>query len=414
MQRHRRNTVLPCCLAAVCVAGCQLGPTALSMSRIQYNKVIQKTAGEELLLNLVRLKYREQVSFLQVGSVSAQFVFEGAADITGTLREDVGLSRGNPNMLEIGGGVGYTERPTITYSPLSGQDFAERVLSPINLKIIALLIDSGWRIDRVLRLTVGDINGLDNAGMASGPTPKIAPTYRGFLRAIELLRALQKDKRLHFHYEDRHQDISDPIPASLMTADAVVKSAEAGTRFRLTSDRESYVLTRDKLKLFLRFDDTAESEHADELRALLELSPLLMEYELASADRVKGGVRDESGHLTQVALDTRSLLGSMFFLSQGVEAPEAHAEANLITTTLNSDGTPFDWKQVVGELMTVHSQRTRPRQAAVAVKHMGYWFYIADDDLNSKSTFSLLGQIFALRAGGGKGAVPTLTLDVGG
>lgn len=407
--------LLVCCLVAAWATGCQLGPAALRIGHARYNDAIRTTTSEELLLNLVRLKYREAPVFLEIGTVSAQFVFDQSADTTGTFTEDVGAQRGNPMAFEFGAGVGYSERPTITYAPLAGEDFVQRLLSPIDVETLVLLAHSGWRVDRIVRMIVQSINGLDNAGMASGPTPSIAPTYQEFVQAAKLLTVAQRSKRLLLEYENRSTEISDPIPASMMTAEALVKSAEAGARFRATSDGEAFVLTRETQKLILRFAQVGEKSAAmAKLRSLLDLEPSEMEFDLVTARTTRGGARNDAGKRTQVAVNMRSLLGAMFFLSQGIETPKAHAEANLVTTTLNADGSPFDWQQVVGDLMMVHAKRTYPRHAAVAVQHRGYWFYIKDDDLNSKSTFALLGQIFALRAGAAKGVAPTLTLNVGG
>jgi hypothetical protein len=45
---------------------------------------------------------------------------------------------------------------------------------------------------------------------------------------------------------------------------------------------------------------------------------------------------------------------------------------------------------------------------------MGIWFYIADGDQTSKSTFLLLGNLFRLQAGDVEDVKPVLTLPVGG
>lgn len=44
----------------------------------------------------------------------------------------------------------------------------------------------------------------------------------------------------------------------------------------------------------------------------------------------------------------------------------------------------------------------------------GSWFYIDDSDLDSKSTFSMLMQLFALQSGNSDGMTPVLTIPVGG
>jgi hypothetical protein len=82
--------------------------------------------------------------------------------------------------------------------------------------------------------------------------------------------------------------------------------------------------------------------------------------------------------------------------------------------TKDEQGQPFDWSRLTGKVMAVHSQKERPASAAVAVQHRGWWFYIADNDTNSKITFSLLNTLFQLQATTGAGKSPLLTLPVGG
>ena len=50
---------------------------------------------------------------------------------------------------------------------------------------------------------------------------------------------------------------------------------------------------------------------------------------------------------------------------------------------------------------------------AVKIKYRGAWFSIADNDLNSKSTFTMLTQLGALQAGGSPTTSPVLTLPIG-
>ena len=66
---------------------------------------------------------------------------------------------------------------------------------------------------------------------------------------------------------------------------------------------------------------------------------------------------------------------------------------------------------MTGDLFCVRVQRYRPRHAAVAVPYRGYWFYVDETDLDSKSTFNLLLELFNLeiRAGGGA-QLPLITI----
>ena len=147
--------------AIVALGGCVLGPTALQVSRVRYNEVIQQTRTEQMLLNLVRLQYREEPLFLDVGSVATQFTFAEAAGLGADINE--GPTSFNPDSLGLNFDVGVEEKPTITLTPLQGRDFVTRLLAPLQPEVIMLLSRTGWRVDRVLRLTVQGMNGLENA-----------------------------------------------------------------------------------------------------------------------------------------------------------------------------------------------------------------------------------------------------------
>ena len=53
--------------AALLMCGCTLGPRQIHHSRLKYNTAVQQTFQEEILLNLVRLKYREIPEFVSIG-----------------------------------------------------------------------------------------------------------------------------------------------------------------------------------------------------------------------------------------------------------------------------------------------------------------------------------------------------------
>ena len=91
---------LPCrelhlrCLALASlfgVAGCQMGPDVLKVGHAKYNDAIRQILSEQMLRNIVRLRYTDVPVFLQITSISSQFVFEHSGSISGTLTENVGL-----------------------------------------------------------------------------------------------------------------------------------------------------------------------------------------------------------------------------------------------------------------------------------------------------------------------------------
>jgi hypothetical protein len=401
-------------LLEACLCGCAMGPTALRASRMPYNQVIQHTTNEQFLLNLVRLQYREAPLFLEVGSIAAQFTFSESANITGTLNENVGVAPLNPDVLQLGGQIAFQDNPTITFAPLQGGDFAQRPMTPVTLDTIATLARSGWSIERVMRLTVQGMNGLGNASRASGPTPDEAPAYAPFVRAAELFRDLQFKGMLQIGYEPRKTMLSEPLPAEEVTPTDAIEAAKHGYRFEPADDGR-LVLTGTIEQLVWRIPPAAaDTAEVSGLIELLGLVPGRECYEVR-ATTGEGLPAALAGKRDTLDVSKRSLLGTFFLLSRAVEVPYRHRDAGLVTTTHDEAGQPFDWTRVTGDLLRVHSQAMPPRNPAVAVRYMGWWFYVDNSDLTSKSTLALLGQLFALQAGREvAGGAPVLTLPVGG
>ena len=51
-------------------------------------------------------------------------------------------------------GAIYTDNPTITYQPLQGEEFLEKLMAPIPVEAMMRLTQSGWSISRVFRIAV--------------------------------------------------------------------------------------------------------------------------------------------------------------------------------------------------------------------------------------------------------------------
>jgi len=337
------------------VAGCTShGPAAVQGSRTDYNVVLRKTDDEQMLLNLVRLRYRDRALFLEVSALNTQFTFTGAVNS----RVDVG----DDDVTGIGGSVSVEESPTITYTPLQGADFVQRVLSPISMEMLFLLDTSGWSSERLFRMLVDEMNGVENATGANGPTPSQAPEFEDFKRLTQLLRKLE------------------------------LKNLVAGAIYQGTPviDFEPDALSRPEYQ---------------EITQILGLKPDIRIYPVTES--VRGGTAES------INLRFRSFSGVMYFLSNSVDVPEADVAAGRVTVTRDAAGNEFDWHRVTENLMRIHSSSTPPENAAVSVRYRNNWFYIDDSDLDSKSTFSLLGAVFSLQAGDAKGIAPVLTIPVG-
>ncbi len=354
MRRYRWFLLLVVWLVSACGT---LGGKALRGSSISFNKALQQALSEQMLLNLVRVRYGETPVFVEVTSVSSQY------SSSGSLSAGASLQAG-PESYSLGLGFSYAVRPTFTFVPLQGEEFAKRLLSPIPIEHLVILLNSGWRVDRVLRICVQGMNGIPNAPTASGPTPSKKPRYERFLSLVKDMEVLRKRGLLKFTYLEREG-----------SARPVMWVAEEARR-------------------------TQEWKRISEA---LGLRPAPY-YFLVS---VYGKTEPNA-----VSVETRSLIGVLFYLSHGIEVPKEHLDSGAAVRTYTENGTEFSWDEMLGDIFRVRVSKGLPRDALVAIRHRGWWFYISDEDASTKSTFVLLQQLFALEASKGKALSPLLTLPI--
>jgi hypothetical protein len=368
----RRGQVLSvfCLSLLLAVSGCaSLGAQAMKGERTLLNTSLQQTNDEQLLINLVRFRYGDTPAFLQVSSISSQL----ALDVGISAGAELESSKPNRDLLLFGASAGYATRPTLSYVPLQGNEFIQQLLTPLTTEKILLLYRSGWHIKRLFTICVQGMNGLKNAPRASGPTPGRAPEHEDFSKAVGLLRELER--------KDLVSLVHLP-PAS----------------------------GKDPARVVLHIDPKAHAlPETRALITLLNLSPNRPYYPLVYTQL-------QETHLTPVdviEIDTRSLLGVMFLLSNGVQAPDQEVKEGRVKVTFMESGHPFDWKAVLGDYLKVYVKSEMPVDTQLRVNYRGHWFYIDDTDMESKSTFTFLSQIFSLQAGKAEGIVPVLTLPVG-
>lgn len=349
------------------LTGCQsyFGPSALRNTHPAYTQAIVTSLNQEMLLNLVRLKYRDQPYFLRVSSVTAAMNFSG----------NLGLStqaNGGIQFLQPNVGIGYEDNPTLSYSPLQGEDFLKSIMSPISLEAILVMTQSGWSIERVFGICVERINNLFNAAKASGPTPALEPDYKDFKQTLSLLGIIQSYGDMEIGPEKNRQN--DVVDLVMLFKTRYVKPDVLAKLSNLLDIEQKKGTAAGRVRISNNFVD---------------LQP------------------------DQLTIRTRSISSILFYLSQNIEIPKAHREAGLVTITKTQSGTVFDWNDTpAGAIFKIKSSESEPENAYLSVPYRGYWFYIDDNDLQSKSTFMLLSQLFDLQAGQTKFNGPTLTLPI--
>ena len=344
------------CLAALAVtAGCShLGPGTIPVDRYDYSASIADSWKQQTLLNIVKLRYMDLPVFVDVASIVAGYSVQAGVSLNGTLSSDKAIQG---NYLAAGGQAVYTDRPTITYVPMTGEKFLRGLITPIDPKNIFFMLQSGYAADFILGLTVESINGVRNRSTAGGAVREADPE---FIRALQLLREVQA--------------------AGAMGMQVEVNKSSGSTGV-----------------VFFRRDDVSAEivAKAAEARRLLKLPADLQKFTLQYSSG-----RGAEGEL---AVNSRSLLQIMAAFSSYMEVPEAHLKDHRALPA-------FDEPQSGPQAICIHSAKDKPKEAFAAVNYRDHWFWVDDRDWRTKRALTAVMFFFTLADTGDNEKLPLITI----
>ena len=376
------------------LSACSLyGPTLTPVSHVAYNEALQQSEQREVLLNLVRLRYIDRPEFLAISSISSQMQFQAQASLAGSFGDDQAAST---RLVVPGAVVGYSESPTVIFSPQGGEEFIRRLVSPVDLDSLYLLTRYGWSLDRTLRLIVEDLNGIRNVSTREALTPEDTASLRQFNQIVDAMQSLYERRLIEVDVTERWLSISERIPSDRVSPDDLLKAAAEGYRYDYDAESATYALEQQARRYVLRIaPNAAATPELGSLLASLGLRADQASYEIDSAES------PETPPGSAVTIRTRSMLASMVYLSTGVVVPESDPLGAILGSSS------------LDELFRVVSSEEPPDDAFVAVPYRGRWYHIEADDLESRRTFGLLASLIRLEiSAGGAQNVPVLTLPL--
>lgn len=116
------------------ITGCShLGPGTVATDRFDYSSAIADSWKQQTLLNIVKLRYMDLPVFVDVASIVSGYSMETAVTAGKTWPETSALGG---SVASLGGSARFTDRPTITYVPLTGEKFMRGLITPIDPKHI--------------------------------------------------------------------------------------------------------------------------------------------------------------------------------------------------------------------------------------------------------------------------------------
>ena len=348
------------------VTGCtSIGPNSVPRDRFDYNQAISDSWKEQTLLNIVKLRYADMPLFVEVASIVSGYTLESSVNLGAKVFDGGSAAEfGTANSATIGGSGKYTDRPTITYAPITGSNFNKTFMTPIPPSAVLFMIQAGWPAELVLPITVDAING-QRAQRSSGLGKRSGE--ESFYRVVELFKVLQSGGAM-------------------------------GMRVTKTDSMQ------DSTVIVIRQQNVSAeiSAAAEELANLLDIRRGASEYTISFGEVARND--------TELAMLTRSTLAIMVELASQVRVPAIHVEEGRTMSSL-TDGESADTEQ--RRLIDIRSGVERPTDDFVAVKYREHWFWIDDRDFKSKRVFAYLMLLFSLTESGGKEGLPLVTIPAG-
>jgi hypothetical protein len=344
------------------LSGCaSIGPATVARDRFDYISAISESWKAQMLLNLVKLRYADAPVFLDVASVITQTGVQGTVAVSGSWWQNL-LQLPFTSSVGVSAAGTYGEKPTVTYSPLSGERFARSLLTPIPPAAVLSFLQAGYPVEVVLRLAVNSINGIHGP---SGYGPRAREADPEFFPLVEKLRDIQQ-------------------------------SGQIGLRVKKSGDQVASLL------VFSKKPNPAIDAERDEVRKLLGLDPQADEFNV-----VYGSV---AANDHEIALLTRSVLEILTDLSSYIEVPVASVEQK---RTFPSPAPEIVNGAPVPALIRILSSSQKPDDAFSAVPYRQEWYWIDDKDFASKRLFSFIMFLFTLTDTVDKQGAPIITIPAG-
>jgi hypothetical protein len=410
LHRSRLRLLVMIALLAIACPGCALGPCVLERTRLRYNEAVKTTTEEQLLLNVVRLRYIDNFASLAITDIVDQ------QELSASAQELPFFSSGGnaiyrfimlPQAMFSG-----ASRPTLSFTPQDDEDFTRRLFFQPRLDIIASLAHTTWPVSTDFRVLLDAVNRVPNAKRVGGA--QVPPIYAEFLTGIRALQRLEDRELMVLDTEEHADKVSTPVKGDLGTLAAALDAAKSGMEYR-KDDQGRWTAVRRSIHHYMHFGDVEGDPDFLTFCECFHLNPRLRKFELTSGevDPFLANVPKEG--LDVLDLDTRCFFQVLLFVANGVHVPPEHVTKGIAPVIIGPDGLSFDWDPVLEGLFKVCWAKGKkpPPCAHVAVCYKGYWFYIDELDQETKATFSLLVELSRLELGSKKApASPALALPL--
>ncbi len=318
----------------------------------------------------------------------------------------------------VGGGVSFSDSPTITITPRQGEDIARQLHEPLAVSVVADLVAAGYPIDVIVELLVQGINNLHGPSLRYDTFRAGSAEWREAIGLIRKFSDAGSFQISRFRWNDPYTDFGYPAAAitpemwitTLSTGARRWKSYDGGQSFQFTSHEMAPAAWLD--------EEVRRSADGMRLLELLNIQPDVQKrlWLLEPARVVEGPDLEDAPETRRptLKLRMRSLYNVISLYSYVVEAPPAdEAEGRATDLTAFRECVARGEIHDFPETTRIQCADRRPASAFLAVPYRAHWYYIADGDRKTKVAFNALYDLWQLSVKGPAAeSTPLTTIQV--
>lgn len=419
----RRLTLL-LILMVLTSGGCYrgLGPRNLAGDRTAYIEALGDSWREQILFNIVKLRYHDSLTFLDVSQITQAYTLDAsitagydvgwgeatknrsasfAADGSPSTTTQRALTLFPSNALSASVSGAYRTLPTITFAPYSGEVIKEFIFTPLKPVDLFRALIAGWQVDFIVPycfLSINNVQGMlqdprkmselvalwneldyhDAISYEFGPPPE--PILVIPVREQQGNKAGKNEgAKLKPDNNEKKTGGSKPKPTQLdKLTDNLVKFTDNLVKKQKEEPKKEDVA-------YITLDKEKDPKGVEKFQKLLGLDKSKRKYQVEPV--IVPPTQKEN--LDKISVHPRSVFQILILLAYFVDVP----------TSQEKWVWPGEKPMALSDIPRFHVQTTtglmRPNEFA-AIRYKDQWFYIPNWDTDTKRVFSGIMGIFSM------------------
>jgi len=380
---------------AFLISGCASN-RALDHAVIAYDTTTANSISKQLLLNIARARHNQPMHFTAISNIAATYKFAVNVGIGGAVTGE----RGNLLVPLIGSSA--EENPTVSISPMQGEEFTHRLLTPFNEQKLTLLLRQGYDVDSLLRLMGAELRLLEKESSkisVHNNRPSDSAGYTVFRQVVSHLSAIQDRHALHV--EPLYFQRTWSVPAASVTPETFSTTYKDYSLTYIENQRAYLVSKRVNGRVMITNYDPSTLSNDERLK-------LHTEADEAPANDIfldirKGYIGGE--YPLHGRLRLRSFHEILTFIGRGInEEPEFNVAPNPLTPPVTENP---------AHTLEIAETSQAPFGADLSVASHGFYYSVRDQAGYqwNKKAFSLLYQLFQLSVYAEEKSGPIITIS---